>query len=93
MILAELLLLEKKSSFAILKKNKVALTPEEREKCMKAKAIWHHGINGEESCAVWKSKDSSGKLWYVTNTHRCYQKAPSVEGAIRKFHDVVKGTA
>lgn len=87
------LLTEKKSSFEILKANKLALTPEEREQCMKKKAVWHFSHMGKPTPAVWKGKDSSGKLWYVTNTHRCYQKAPSLQGAIRKYHDVVKGTA
>lgn len=87
------LLFEKKSSFEIMKTNKIALTPEEREKCLKAKAVWHHGLNGDPSPAVWKGKDSSGKVWYVTNTHRAYQKRPTLDGAIRIYHDFIKGTA
>lgn len=90
--LRELLVESKKSSFQVLKDNKIALTPEEREEAMKAGAVWHHGPGGTESCAIWKGKNSSGKIVYVCNTHRVYQTAPTLKGAIKKFHDVVKDT-
>lgn len=79
--------------FNTLKKNKVALKPEEREEAMKAGAVWHHGPHGEETCAIWKSKTAGGKIVYGTNSHRCFQTAPTLKGAIKKYHDVVKDTA
>ncbi len=83
----------KVSSFKILQKNKIPLTPEERAKVMARKAVWHHGPNGEETPAVWKGKDSHGKLLFVTHTHRAYNTAPTVEGAISRYHKFIKGTA
>ncbi len=80
--------IEKKSSFEILQKNKLALSDQERGEAMKAGAVWHHGPNGEETCAIWKGKDSQGKEWYVCNTHRCYQKAPTLKGAIKNYEFV-----
>lgn len=74
-----------------LKKHKVKLEPEERERAMKAGAVWHHGPGGEKSCAVWKAV-VNGKTWYGCNTHRCYQVKPTLAGAIRAF-DFVKTTS
>lgn len=76
-----------------LKKNKVALSAEERETVMKAKAVWHHGPNGEETPAVWKSQDKKGETTFITNTHRAYDKAPTLKGAINSYHKFIKGTA
>ena len=66
-----------------LKKNKVPLTPEERTKVMKAKAVWHHGPNGEETPAVGKAV-INGKTWYETHTHRAYNVRPTLKGAINR---------
>jgi len=89
-----LLLMEKKSKFEILKKNKVPLTDEERKKCLDADAIWHHGINGAPSPAVWKSINPKTKeVTYITNTHRAYNAAPTLKGAIGRYHNFIKGTA
>ncbi|HAM40061.1 MAG TPA: hypothetical protein DCP69_01645 [Candidatus Omnitrophica bacterium] len=82
----------KKSHFQVLKENKKPLSKAERDVVMKAKAVWHHGPNGEKTPAVWKS-EINGKPVYVTNTHRAYQDAPTVKGAISKFHKTIKGTA
>ena len=84
---------ERKSSFEILQKNKVPLTAEEREEVMTKKAVWHHGPHGEETPAVWKSKGRNGKFTYVTNTHRAYNKAPTLKGAIARYHNFIKITA
>lgn len=93
-LLKEGLLLEKKSEFQKLEDNKVPLTDEEREKVMDADAIWHHGPNGAPSPAVWKSKNpKTGKVTYITNTHRAYNTAPTLKGAIGRYHDFIKGTA
>jgi len=86
-------LLEKKTHFEILKKNKVKLTDEERDTVMNGKAVWHHGPNGEESPAVWKSKNSAGEDVFVANTHRCYKTASTVKGAIHHYHNGVKQSA
>ena len=82
-----------KSPFEVLKENKIPLTEEERQECLDSKATWNFAPTGKPCPAVWKGKDSKGKLWYVTNTHRAWQKAPSLKGAIRKYHDFIKGTA
>lgn len=77
-----------------LKDNRVQLTDEERAEVMKADAVWHQGPNGEKSPAVWKSKNKkSGKITYVTNTHRAYNTSPTLKGCIKKFHDFIKSTA
>jgi len=86
--------LAKKSSFAILKKYKVPLTPEERAEVMRRKAVWHHGPNGEETPAIWKSFNPKTKqTTYVTNTHRAYNKRPTLAGAISRYHKFIKRTA
>ena len=82
-----------KSSYQVLKENKVPLTKEERKIVMDNKAIWHHGLHGEETPAVWKSKDSEGKTIYITNTHRAWDKAPTLLGAINRYHKFIKSTA
>ena len=82
----------KKSYFKVLKENKIPLDPEERAECLKRKAVWHFNGGGPTS-AVWKSKDSSGKITYVTNTHKAYNTAPTLKGAIGRFHDFIKSTA
>lgn len=81
------------NNFKSLEKNKVPLEPEEREIVMKSKAVWHHGPHGEETPAVWKSKDRNGKVTYITNTHRAYNTATTLKGAISRYHNFIKGTA
>ena len=88
------LLLEKaQSEFQKLEKNKKPLSNEERAECMKKDAVWHHGPGGTASPAVWKSVNKDGKTTYVTNTHRAYNTAPSLKGAISRYHKFIKGTA
>ncbi len=87
------ILSEAKSEFEKLKDNKMPLTDEERAEVMKKKAVWHNGPNGTENAAVWKSKDKNGKITYVTHTHRAYETASTLKGAISKFHNVIKATA
>lgn len=85
---------KRRSSFRVLKDNKVALTAQERAQVMKAKAVWHQSPNGAPSSAVWKSKNPrTGKTTYVTNTHRAYNTAPTVRGAISRYHKFIKSTA
>ena len=87
-------ILERKSHFQVLKNNQVPLTDEERDIAMKAKATWNHGPNGEATCAVWKSVDEkTGKVTYITNTHRCSGFSKTLEGCINKYHRFIKGTA
>jgi hypothetical protein len=79
--------------FAKLRLNQVKLTPEERQECLDKKAVWHFNRGGPTP-AVWKSRDPiTGKLTYVTNTHRAYNTASTLEGAIKRFHDFIKSTA
>ena len=90
----ESFLRERKNEFERLKKNRVNLTPEEHAVVMKQKAVWHNGPNGAENAAVWKSKDpKTGKVTYVTNTHRAYNTAPTLKGAIGRFHSFIKSTS
>lgn len=93
MKVTDILLEKKKSEFQKLQDNKVELTPEERKECMDKKATWRHGPNGSPSPAVWKSVDEDGKTTYITNTHRAYNTAPTLKGAIGKYHSFIKGTA
>lgn len=80
------------SEFKKLQSNKVALTPEERKKVLQSKAVWHHGPQGQESPAVWKSVNNN-KTTYVTHTHRAYNTAPTLKGAIERYHKFIKSTA
>ena len=87
-------LLERANAFEILKKNRKPLTDEERKECMDSKAVWHHGPKGEETAAVWKSVNpKTGEITYVTNTHRAYNTATTLKGAIERYHKFIKGTA
>jgi len=81
------------SKFENLKKNKKPLTDEERALVMKRKAVWHMGPKGAPSPAVWKSVNKDGKTTYITNTHRAYNTATTLKGAIKRYHDFIKGTA
>jgi hypothetical protein len=82
------------SEFKNLEKNKVDLTPEERAEVMKRKAVWHHGPQGQETPAVWKSVNpKTGKTTYITHTHRAYNTASTLKGAISRYHNFIKGTA
>ena len=84
----------KQSLFKKLKKNKVPLSDDERSEVHKRGAVWHHGPNGEETSAVWKSVDpKTGKTTYITNTHRAMNSAPTLRGAIGRYHKFIKGTA
>ncbi len=74
-----------------LKKNKKALSDEERKEVMDRGATWHHGPNGEETPAVWKA-EVDGKMWYVCNTHRAYACKPTLKGAIKEY-DFIETTS
>lgn len=87
-------LAKKKSEFKILQDNKIPLTSKEHAVVMARKATWHHGPNGEATAAVWKSKDpTTGKLTYITNTHRAMNARPTLRGAIGRYHKFIKGTS
>ena len=80
-----------KVDFKTLKKYRVDLEPEEREKVLKSRAIWHHGPKGEPTAAVFKSV-VRGRTYYTTNTHRAYNTTPSLDDTIDRYHDFIKGT-
>lgn len=82
-----------KNHFEALKKNRVSLTPEERKIVMQRGAVWHHGPNGEATPAVWKSVSRGGKTTFIINTHRAWNMAPTLKGAINRYHKFIKGTA
>lgn len=95
-----------KQSLEELKKYRVELTRDEFNEIMDRKAVWHHGPNGEETPAVWKFQDIwkslkiAGKnltpkieYGFVTDTHRAFMISPTLKGAIRNYHRVIKGTA
>lgn len=84
---------ERKSKFEVLKDNKVKLTDEERAEVMKSKAVWHSGPHGEEQAAVWKSRKKDGSFVYVTATHRAFNTASTLKGAISRYHKFIKSTA
>jgi hypothetical protein len=81
------------NNFEQLKKNKVPLSDEERKEVIDKKAVWHMGPDGKETAAIWKSVDKNGKTTYVTHTHRAFNTASTLKGAIGRFHDFIKGTA
>lgn len=87
-------LFEAKKEFDRLQKNKVPLTTEERKECLDKKAVWHNHPDPKKNPipAVWKSIDGNGKTTYVTNTHRAYNTAPTLKGAINRYHKFIKGT-
>lgn len=87
------MLLLEVTEFEKLKKNKVPLSKEERQTVLDSDAVWHHGPNGAPSPAVWKSVNRNGKITYVTHTHRTYNTAPTLKGAISRYHKFIKGTA
>lgn len=89
----ETILLEA-DNFKKLQKNKIPLTDVERQEVMDADATWRNGPNGAKSPAVWKSKDKkTGKITYVTHTHRAFNTATTLKACINKYHNFIKGTA
>jgi len=89
-----------------LEKVRIELTKPELDEVFKQKAVWHHGLNGEETSAVWKALDVKSALKkagrhkapvpefiYVTNTHRAMSTSKTLKGIIHKYHSFIKGTA
>lgn len=85
----ELLTEKKKSEFQKLKDNEQKLSSEERKVVADKKAEW-----SDKRSAVWKSvHPKTGKVTFITHTHRAYNTAPTVEGACARFHAFIKSTA
>ena len=84
---------KKKSHFKVLKENKVPLTEEERTRAHARKAVWHMSNRDKPTSAVWKSRNRNGTFTYVTNTHRAFNTAPTLDGAISRYHKFIKSTA
>lgn len=90
-LLNENIVLEEKakSLFQKLQDNKVELTDDEKKIVKDQKATWSDGRS-----AVWKSvnpKDNT--VTYITHTHRAYNVANTLKGAIGRFHKFIKSTA
>lgn len=83
---------KKKSKFQRYKDNKVELTPEEKKIVREKGAVWNSG-SPDGNLAVWKSVDKNGETTYITHTHRAYNTAPTLKGAISRFHNFIKSTA
>jgi len=77
--------------FKTLSKYRAKLTGEERSEVLARKAVWHMGNEGKASPAVWKSV-IKGRTWYVTNTHRAFNVASTLKGAINRYHKFIKST-
>lgn len=82
---------KKQSLYDKLKAAATPLTPEERAIVMARGAVWHHGPNGAESPAIRKSV-VDGETTYWCATHRAWDRAPTLAGAIQKFK-FIKTTA
>jgi hypothetical protein len=94
MLLCEIALLFESNEFKKLKKNQQALTPEERKLVMDRDAVWHFNGENNPTPAVWKSVDpKTSKVTYITHTHRAFNTASTVKGAIGRYHSFIKGTA
>lgn len=91
------------AEFKQLKKNKIPLTDEERKEVFKKDAVWHNSglsinpVNGkkeQKQSAIWKSKNpKTGKITFVSHTHRAYNTSSTLDGIIKKYHDFIKTTA
>jgi len=87
-------LISEGSEYDTLKKYKQPLTDEERKECKDKQAVWHMNGENNPTSAVWKSIDpKTGNATFVTNTHRAYNTAPTLKGAIERFHKFIKSTA
>lgn len=69
-------LLQEAPNLDTLKKNRKALTPEE-------KAAFK-GCSQDQSATAMKSV-VKGKTWYVCYTHRAYKTSPTLKGALREY--------
>ena len=89
------IILEKANEYKSLEKNKKPLTDDERQECLSKKAVWNNHPDPSKNPvpAVWKSVNKDGKATYVTATHRAYNTAPTLKGAINRYHTFIKGTA
>jgi len=88
MFLRTLLLEHKrKNTLKRFRKHQIALTDDEKKICKERGAVW-----SDNDIAIWKSTDTEGKIWYISNTHRAWAKSPTIKGAIKKF-DFIKTTS
>lgn len=85
-------MLSETPEFPTLKDNKVDMEDAEKQEAIKAGCTWNHGKDGSPTCAIWKAK-VNGKIWYGSNTHRCYQAHSTLKAAIKSWHDVVEPSA
>ena len=79
---------EKRYKFKDLQKYKIPLTAEEKRIIKESKAMW-----SSSDYAIWKAFMPTGDTVYVTNTHRAFNTAPTLKGAISRFHNFIKSTA
>ncbi len=79
----------------VLQKGNVPLEPAEAKLVRERKAIWNMSQPGggtKVELAVSKAV-VNGRPWYYTYTHRAVNTAPSLKGAIGRFHKFIKSTA
>jgi hypothetical protein len=84
-------ILESGPKFKTLESNTIDLTDQEREKAMKAGAVWNFNPD-KPACAIKKAKIGS-RIYYYCATHRCFQSASTLDKAIELYNDVVKPSA
>ena len=85
-------ILESGPKFKTLESNTIELDDSEREKAMKAGAVWNFSDNRGKTCAIKKAKIGS-RTYYYCATHRCFQSADTLDKIIKLYHDVVKPSA
>ena len=70
-----------------LKKNKVSLTPGEKQEAISAGCVVETGPYGNPECGIWVSKENNNRV-FVCEVGNSFQVKRSLGGAIRAFHSL-----